>query len=1022
MIGKKLLGIKRQDNKNSQNNDDSICAPHIDKISKGIINYYLFLNNHKEKIDSLSLFLVDKKFADELIKKYLDVLNKNYKSPKDQQKCIQLVKAGLLKEKNIPKIKPPKTNHFNNFKYYNNYKFMNKESMRYFLDSIDLDNFPESIAHFNGNVYCIEYDDKNLVDFQFINSQGNITKRYILEFSSKNLGNSFITKTLNQGISYIETYIQNNKNYIEQIQKNGEIYFIKVLEIGKEEQKEESKLYKTKDSLDDKNKVKDINDILINFNKNIRDNLKKYCNGNGLYESLLNYYCFENDLDLMINNHYNKKFLDVYLVDKEWMQNFKDTYKYDIIKKFSQNNLDIFDINNKIEIFFNNYLKEIKKNIILNDIFEPLKFCGEKTINDNEINIKYFIDFDSIDSKTFQNFEEFFKVNSNFREIKCKIALLNNNITIIDYNNETTFQIIKTSNNNEIIENYLIISKSNIEVIQKIFFENKFEECFSKLNIVNRFNAKNVTILNNNTIGEIYNIITLNNLNNNKNKKYSAININNYNNIKNFNNNSNVNNNVNNINNISYINNYNNNINNVKNFSNINNNFNNVKNYSNINNNFNNVNIYSNINNYNNNYNYNNFKNYNNFNNNNVNNYSNINNNYSFINNYNNNNNFNNYSNINNYNNNYYFNNYINKELNNNANLNKNFKKESILNKQSFIGLDNIGATCYMNASLQCMSNVYELTKFILKNNLNTINTNKKKLSLAYQEVIKNLWPKDNNNLNIKSYSPYNFKKTISEMNPLFEGIQANDSKDLILFLLETMHTELNQKKYNIKTNINQTQISIYDFNTAFNIFSTNYINNYNSIISNIFYGAECHTTKCFSCNAITYNIQCFNILIFPLEKVRLFKGYNKNQPVTISDCFECHRSPEVFSGENQIYCNNCNLNSNASTQNFFVYGPNVLIINLNRGKGIQFNVKLNYELYLDISNYVCNNNGPKKYELIGVVQHYGESSMNGHYVAFCKSKFDKNWYKYNDSIVQKVNYNEMYSSGIPYVLFYHKL
>jgi ubiquitin carboxyl-terminal hydrolase 4/11/15 len=436
------------------------------------------------------------------------------------------------------------------------------------------------------------------------------------------------------------------------------------------------------------------------------------------------------------------------------------------------------------------------------------------------------------------------------------------------------------------------------------------------------------------------------------------------------------------------------------------------------------VNIYSNINNYNNNYNYNynNFKNYNNFNNNNVNNYSNINNNYSYINNYNNNNNFNNYSNINNYNNNYYFNNYINKELNNNANLNKNFKKESILNKQSFIGLDNIGATCYMNASLQCMSNVYELTKFILKNNLNTINTNKKKLSLAYQEVIKNLWPKDNNNLNIKSYSPYNFKKTISEMNPLFEGIQANDSKDLILFLLETMHTELNQKKYNIKTNINQTQISIYDFNTAFNIFSTNYINNYNSIISNIFYGAECHTTKCFSCNAITYNIQCFNILIFPLEKVRLFKGYNKNQPVTISDCFECHRSPEVFSGENQIYCNNCNLNSNASTQNFFVYGPNVLIINLNRGKGIQFNVKLNYELYLDISNYVCNNNGPKKYELIGVVQHYGESSMNGHYVAFCKSKFDKNWYKYNDSIVQKVNYNEMYSSGIPYVLFYHKL
>ena len=73
-------------------------------------------------------------------------------------------------------------------------------------------------------------------------------------------------------------------------------------------------------------------------------------------------------------------------------------------------------------------------------------------------------------------------------------------------------------------------------------------------------------------------------------------------------------------------------------------------------------------------------------------------------------------------------------------------------------------------------------------------------------------------------------------------------------------------------------------------------------------------------------------------------------------------------------------------------------------------------------NNYVYNNLSPKKYELIGVVQHYGESSMSGHYVAYCKSKFDNNWYKFNDSIVTKVNSNEMYTCGIPYLLFYHKM
>ena len=357
----------------------------------------------------------------------------------------------------------------------------------------------------------------------------------------------------------------------------------------------------------------------------------------------------------------------------------------------------------------------------------------------------------------------------------------------------------------------------------------------------------------------------------------------------------------------------------------------------------------------------------------------------------------------------------INNNININSRINQNQNQNELI--PSFIGLDNIGATCYMNASLQCMSNVIELTKYFLNHNLNSINNNEKTLSFAYQELIQNLWPKNNNYLYKKSYAPYNFKKIVSNMNPLFKGIQANDSKDLILFLLERIHSELNQKK-NINSYINQNTVknqgyTIYDFNTAFNLFSNNFMKDYNSIISNLFYGAECNSTKCFSCNAISYNVQCYNILIFPLEKVRLFKGYNRNQYITITDCFEYRRNPEYFYGENQIYCNNCKQNSQACNWSYLVYGPNVLVINLNRGKGLEFSVKLNFELYLDISNFVTNNLSPKKYELIGVVQHYGESSMSGHFIAYCKCKFDNNWYKYNDSIVSKVNYNEMYTSGI---------
>ena len=357
-------------------------------------------------------------------------------------------------------------------------------------------------------------------------------------------------------------------------------------------------------------------------------------------------------------------------------------------------------------------------------------------------------------------------------------------------------------------------------------------------------------------------------------------------------------------------------------------------------------------------------------------------------------------------------------------------KKKIIMDKPSLIGLENIGGTCYMNASLQCMSNVIELSRFFLKKDLWLINNNKKELSPAYQEVVYNLWPQEDNTFNlikIKSYAPYNFKNIISKMNPLFqEGVQSIDPKGFVEFLLTEMHSELNiiKKSSNIQiTNKeNDNACSIYNYAEAFNKFSSYFMENYNSVISNIFFGMECSTTKCLSCGVSTYKVQCFNMLIFHLEKVRVFKKYDENQYLSIRDCLECHRNPYDLKGENQIYCNNCHLNSNAQNSSFLVYGPNVLIINLNRGKGIQYKVKINYELDLDISDFVCNDKSPKKYELIGVVMYYGESDDNRDFIAYCKCKLDNIWYKYNDSIVTKADINELYTAGIAYILFYHKI
>ena len=397
-------------------------------------------------------------------------------------------------------------------------------------------------------------------------------------------------------------------------------------------------------------------------------------------------------------------------------------------------------------------------------------------------------------------------------------------------------------------------------------------------------------------------------------------------------------------------------------------------------------------------------------------------------------NNFINFNNINQQNkiNNNIFNQFNPNLINNINNMNNNIpkqkrfhsaKKQRIKNipflipKNYAAGLDNIGATCYMNATLQCLAHIEKFCKYLLNpENIQNIQKNKFKYKLtnAYLIVLINLWQ----NINIQSYAPHNFKQVISDMNPLFQGVQANDSKDLIIFLLENMHNELNVP---INNQQNNDMINQFDFNEALKTFKNFFINNYRSVISNLFYGFFDSTMVCKKCGVMTHNIQCYNILIFPLEEVRIFKNRIQNI-VTIEECFEYYQKKDKMSGSNQIYCNKCKSMVDSINYSKLITCPNILILNLNRGKGLQFNIKIEIQEKLNVGNFLYFKNSneiPTNYELIGIVTHFGPSDMSGHFIAFCKSFVDNNWYKYNDSIVTLSSFMEAKNTGVPYILFY---
>ena len=330
-----------------------------------------------------------------------------------------------------------------------------------------------------------------------------------------------------------------------------------------------------------------------------------------------------------------------------------------------------------------------------------------------------------------------------------------------------------------------------------------------------------------------------------------------------------------------------------------------------------------------------------------------------------------------------------------------------------------------MNATLQALSNTKSLTDFFLTKYKFDANAYNKKMANEYYKVLTNLWSDEKKN---GDYPPYDFKQAISEENPLFAGIQANDSKDLINFLLERFHQELNYAKKSNNDNeiVNVNQM---DEMQTLKVFISDYFNSNQSIITDCFYGMLETKSKCTGCQLTKYNFQIYSFLEFPLEQVNIFmfqmgRRFNmmnqgQNPDIDLLECFEYYQKTDYMNGQNQMYCNICNMNMDTYYGSNIYSLPNYLIINLNRGKGAVYECKVNFPENLNLLNFVTFKQGKTYFQLYAVICHLGPSSMSGHFVAYCRHKQNDKWYKYNDSFVTECTKPQEYNDGMPYILFY---
>ena len=340
--------------------------------------------------------------------------------------------------------------------------------------------------------------------------------------------------------------------------------------------------------------------------------------------------------------------------------------------------------------------------------------------------------------------------------------------------------------------------------------------------------------------------------------------------------------------------------------------------------------------------------------------------------------------------------------------------------------LKNIGDSSYLNAVLYCLGNIRNIASYFLNpRNQSYLNNNigNKPLSYVFERLLIHFYPyPEKEKEKEDSYQPNAFIEVLSALNICYKTTKKRNPNDLITFLLNTLHMELNKvQNYNLNLNENKQDKNIVIKNAL-----TKFKYTENSIIYNNVNWFELKESKCNECNNVTYELRTFSTFALNIKESHSLLKQNQNQKnyLTLYDCLDYYKSSKLH----DLYCNNCSLQKKMVLITNIFSSPGNFVFLLDRGdfdndgKNV---LRIPFELSdkIELDNFIENKISPKKYQLIGIVSFNIEKQE---YVSFCMSPVDKNWYSYKSEkgaeqmdISNIINKHNQFDNLIPFILIY---
>mmetsp|Transcript_27557 Transcript_27557/g.66233 ORF Transcript_27557/g.66233 Transcript_27557/m.66233 type:complete len:2159 (-) Transcript_27557:44-6520(-) len=317
-------------------------------------------------------------------------------------------------------------------------------------------------------------------------------------------------------------------------------------------------------------------------------------------------------------------------------------------------------------------------------------------------------------------------------------------------------------------------------------------------------------------------------------------------------------------------------------------------------------------------------------------------------------------------------------------------------------GIENLGATCYLNTQLQCLAQnpVFMNGIFAWRpvNDGHSMNSVMKELQRLLARM---LFGKD------RKLTTIEFSSALG-----LEHDEQQDPNEFARLLFDRMGESFQQ----------------CDDGTAEG-------KNLATLLQRIFHGTTTYETRCLACNNISSRQEGFMDINLPIlkpteagsddekekeqddgnckpAKRQKISGceipYGNDVDTDLQFCLNQYTSIEEFNGDNQYFCSKCNCKQDAERAPKLTKLPPVLNVQLSRyvfdrEKFVKKKVmdKVLLPSVLSIEQHSGAVSTIKKYMLCAVMRHHGTSAYSGHYIAEAMDWTTGLWYEFNDETVR---------------------